>query len=351
MLSLKKTIDGLDREEQRFQTLLDCYLDAIHGVEEQAVEVSPELTEHFQVQLRNLHREVGEDSSPSALEKCRGALVAALKDYKKQAAASLLRKEDDLRGIMDVLGQAAETLGGHNETHTSRLKDFATQLQLVSRGSDLPRMRAELSRRVEELRQTTDGMWRDNHTSVADMQVQLAEFQKRLEWAEDRACMDALTGLMNRGEGELRLRRTISDRKVVSIILVDLNGFKLVNDRWGHSAGDQVLKAFAHVLRDNVRPADTVSRWGGDEFLVMLGCNEEIARERAAQLRGKLRITAKIVVLGKVISVEAGASLGVAQARAGEPLEDLLTRADVELYGNKKPCRSPNVELLAESKV
>jgi diguanylate cyclase len=348
MLSLKKTIDGLDREQLRIRTLLGCYLSALHGVEEQVVDVSPELTENFQLELRRLQTEVGEDSSSPALEKSGASFLAALQDYKKQAAVQLSRKEEDLRAILDMLGEAAEALGGHNENHTARLKQFTTQLQLVGRSPDLPRIRAELTRRVEELRQTAETMWRDNHTSVADMQSQLAEFRKRLERAEDRACIDALTGLMNRGEGESRLRSAIAERKVVSVILVDLDGFKQVNDRWGHSAGDQVLKIFAHILRDNVRPADTVCRWGGDEFLVVLACSEEIARERAAQLRTKLRITVTLVVLGKMIPVDVAASLGVAQALAAEPMEDLLTRADMELYGSKTPVRTNSPGMLVE---
>ena len=171
------------------------------------------------------------------------------------------------------------------------------------------------------------------------MQVQLTEFQKRLERAESRATIDALTGLINRGEGELRLRKAIGTGHQVSIILIDLNGFKQVNDHWGHSAGDQVLKAFATALTQNVRPTDSACRWGGDEFLVIMNGNEEVARERALKLRAKLRMMHKLVVLGRIIEVDVSASLGVAQARSGEPLEDLLTRADVELYGHKNPAK------------
>ena len=340
MLSLKKTIDGLEREQQRFETVRECYLAALSSLEQNALEVSEDVVRDFRAQLQALHRELGEDSSIGSLERSRGVLSEALQNYRKRSTQSLLRKEDDLRGILDVLGTAAETLGGHNDTHSARLKEFTAQLQAVSRGTDLAKMRIELTKRVEELRATTDAMWRDNHSSVAGMQAQLAEFQKRLERAESRAMTDSLTGLMNRGEGEDRLQRSLEDGRVITVILIDLNGFKQVNDRWGHSAGDQVLKTFAHVLRDNVRPSDMVCRWGGDEFLILLTCNEKIARQRAEQLRTKLKITAKLVVLGKVIAVDVSASLGVAQARAGEPMEDLLTRADLELYGRKRTGKS-----------
>jgi len=336
MLSLKRTIDDLDRDQQRFRTLLDCYLAAVHGVQEHAVEVSPNTAQDLQLQLRTLCQELGEDPPIAALERSRGTLLTALADHKRLSERKLASREEDLRGIINVLGVAAETVSGHNEAHTARLRDFTTQLQVVARGSDLSRMRIELTRRVEELRSTADSMWRENHSSVSEMQAQLIEFQKRLERAETQAATDALTGLMNRGEGEDRLRKAVAGGRVVSIILIDLNGFKQVNDRWGHLAGDQVLKSFAHTLGQCVRPVDTACRWGGDEFLLMLNCNEEMARQRAEQIRLKLRITAKLVVLGKVIAVDVGASLGVAQARAGESFEDMLARADAELYGRKR---------------
>jgi diguanylate cyclase (GGDEF)-like protein len=207
-------------------------------------------------------------------------------------------------------------------------------------------MRTELARRVAEFRRAAENMWRENQTSVAAMQVQLAEFQKRLDRAESLASIDALTGLNNRGAGEAKLRNAIENGNLVSIVLVDLNGFKQVNDRWGHSAGDQVLRTFAHTLAHTVRAPDFVCRWGGDEFLMILSVNEELARTRALQMRCKLRILHKVVVLGRIIEVEVSASLGVAQARSGEAIEDMLTRADAELYAQKNPARTPPAGML-----
>ena len=102
------------------------------------------------------------------------------------------------------------------------------------------------------------------------MESKLNEFQERLEQAEKRATTDSLTGLLNRGEGERRLRRHIDAGKIASIRRIDVDGFKQINDCWGHTCGDQVLRVFSRNLEQLVRPADAVCRWGGDEFLVFL---------------------------------------------------------------------------------
>ncbi|MDQ1468727.1 MAG: diguanylate cyclase [Bryobacterales bacterium] len=335
MLSLKKTIEGLNREEQRFQALRACYLAALNAVQEHAIEVAAEATGELRRRVQRLYRELSEGSDPGAFENSRGVLVEVLKDYRLRSDEALAQKDEDLHAIITTLATAAETLSEHNDSHSATLKEFAAQFQHVARGRDLGRMRTELTRRVGALRSAAESMWHESQSSISEMQLQLRDFQKRLEQAEDRATIDALTGVLNRGEGELRLRKAIDAGSLVCVILVDLDGFKRVNDRWGHTAGDQVLKTFALTLSQDARASDAVSRWGGDEFLLMMNGNEEAAQQRAAKLRVKLRIRHGVVVLGRVVEVEVGASIGVAQARAGESVEDLLTRADVQLYEDK----------------
>jgi diguanylate cyclase (GGDEF)-like protein len=158
----------------------------------------------------------------------------------------------------------------------------------VARGTDLTRMRDKLSEAVEELKSAQDEMRRDNTGLLAGMHEQLMTFQKRLERTEGRAFEDRVTGLLNRGEGEARLTDRLKQELPVSVILVDLDDFKHVNDRFGHASGDQVLRTVAHILTNELRSCDTVCRWGGDEFLVMLAGDRAMAEQQAARLRVQL---------------------------------------------------------------
>ncbi|MFN0185230.1 MAG: putative bifunctional diguanylate cyclase/phosphodiesterase, partial [Aquabacterium sp.] len=102
-----------------------------------------------------------------------------------------------------------------------------------------------------------------------------------------RATHDPLTGLVNRGEFETRLRRTLDkaheERSEHALLYIDLDQFKLVNDACGHSAGDQLLQQVARLLRDAVRGRDTLARVGGDEFAVILEHCTSAHAERVAQ--------------------------------------------------------------------
>jgi diguanylate cyclase (GGDEF)-like protein len=336
MLSIKEAIARLDGRDRRFQTVLGCYLAAISAICEQAVEVAPELTSENRLTLRALHSKLEASPEIEALTESRATLVHALEDYRRKAAACLARKEEDLRAILISLAEGAETLAGHNGRHSVRLNRFTKHLQVVASGADLTRMRHELADAVEELKSAQVEMSLDNDNLVAGMQKQLITFQKRLERTEGRAFEDPLTGLLNRGEGEARLAERLKGQQPLSIVLIDLDDFKQVNDNFGHASGDQVLRTVAHILTGGLRSGDMVCRWGGDEFLVMVNGDRAKAEQQASRLRVQLGIRCRLVILREMHDVEISASLGVSQARAGEGVEDLVARADLDLYEQRR---------------
>jgi diguanylate cyclase (GGDEF)-like protein/PAS domain S-box-containing protein len=143
---------------------------------------------------------------------------------------------------------------------------------------------------------------------------------------------DPLTGLFNRAALEPQLR-TSDPAGPVAVLMIDLDGFKAVNDSLGHAAGDALLTVVADRLRDGVRTGDLVARLGGDEFVVvLLGADEATARAIAGRLVDAL--AAPVVVDGQQALV--GASIGVALSELpGTQLDKLLRDADAALYGVK----------------
>jgi diguanylate cyclase (GGDEF)-like protein len=164
---------------------------------------------------------------------------------------------------------------------------------------------------------------------------------RRLTLAEYRlgqmAHFDALTGLANRRNLEEHLQRYLQDVSiggVLSVISVDVDHFKSVNDTFGHDAGDAVLKAVASKLDAVSRQQDTVGRWGGEEFLVLcpqtpLAAGRLVAERMAQALRNH-----SIEKVGRKT-----ASFGVAEARPGESMDALLVRADQAVYAAKAAGR------------
>ena len=154
---------------------------------------------------------------------------------------------------------------------------------------------------------------------------------------EQMAMIDVLTGVSSRRRLEDVLEREL-DRarrgRPVSVILLDMDRFKSVNDRHGHEAGDDVLRSVARVLQQVTRLSDVIGRWGGEEFLVVCTDTDlEGATRLAERLATALR-ESPVPVVG-----QATASFGVAQAVEGDTLRDFIDRADLALYRAKEAGR------------
>lgn len=152
---------------------------------------------------------------------------------------------------------------------------------------------------------------------------------------------DALTGILNRRGLEDAAMRAIANaqrhRSALSLVVCDLDGFKALNDTYGHLAGDDALRAFAQLLIAAMRRGDVVARMGGDEFGVLL---IDTPADAAADVMERVRDEAQCLALDRLPSLPLRASFGIAQMEAGDvSLNDLVARADTALYIAKNAGR------------
>jgi diguanylate cyclase (GGDEF)-like protein len=183
---------------------------------------------------------------------------------------------------------------------------------------------------------------------AAQAEQRIAEQQARIQHLESLTTTDELTGLLNRRgfmEGvhrALQSARRYDEEGVLSFI--DLDGFKPINDTYGHGAGDMVLRRVAELLLSNVRKTDLVARLGGDEYAVLfVHAVKQVGRKRAEVLRQILN--ASNLVYGDV-SIPIRASLGCADYSGWSAPEDLLRKADRSMY-REKNRRARNLNLIS----
>lgn len=170
----------------------------------------------------------------------------------------------------------------------------------------------------------------------------LEQAHKRMFLHQDSLALsanrDGLTGLWNRSCTERLLAEEIARASrygtPFSVVLIDIDHFKSVNDTYGHAVGDSVLRQFASLLRDNVREVDKVGRLGGEEFLIVLPEIDGLhARQAVEALQQRIHAFAFNTVQHKT------ASFGIAEYRPGESLGNLMVRADQALYRAKASGR------------
>jgi diguanylate cyclase (GGDEF)-like protein len=177
---------------------------------------------------------------------------------------------------------------------------------------------------------------RASRAAIATRADELDEMRAR---AETLSLTDSLTGLYNRRYASDALDRLIADARrgrTFSVAAFDLDGFKKVNDREGHAAGDAVLIDFARVLRAGLREGDVAIRTGGDEFLVLL---QGADAARATQIVDRLRAAARDARWGAPNTVVT-ASSGVTEWTTGQSADDLLRTADDALYLAKRTLQA-----------
>jgi two-component system cell cycle response regulator len=165
------------------------------------------------------------------------------------------------------------------------------------------------------------------------------------------AATDALTGLYGRRYLVSHLERQLGgareDGRELAVVMIDVDHFKSINDRYGHSAGDRALKAIAERIMLRIRSTDLAARYGGEEFIVMMPATD---RATAAVVAERLRegiAKDPVPIGGEGAAITVTASVGIASRRPGDSPESIIDRADRALYDAKRVGRNRVVEAMA----
>jgi diguanylate cyclase (GGDEF)-like protein len=285
--------------------------------------------------------------------------LPALKKNVPARKASLKRVLNKNRKIRKNVKHAGQELTSINEvlnqglrvnTHVQTIKEAIAlnedvEHEVAGAADDLHQVNIELAREVDE-RIVIESELADAKTDLADAKTDLDKARDELsisraneEESRKITFQDALTGLPNRLLLEEHLDQGLSQAKRhgwgLAVLFIDLDEFKSINDSHGHDLGDMVLRMVADRLQSLVRDEDTVSRWGGDEFMCLLpGVKRAADVARLAEKMAK-RIGAACELNGIVLSVRA--SIGIAIYPAdGETADILVKNADTAMFRAKR---------------
>jgi diguanylate cyclase len=258
-----------------------------------------------------------------------------------------------LRHIVDQVKKHIDSAAGDADAFGQTLDNVSTAI-----GDTAPDIRALIGDLVVETQKVSERN-RKLEERLTRASGEVNSLKQNLETVQREAMTDALTNIPNRKSFDTRLREAARDSmetgEPLSLLLADIDFFKRFNDMFGHQIGDQVLRLVARTLTDSVKGRDTPTRFGGEEFAIILPQTRmDDARTVAEQIRLGL---SRRKLVGKDRADYGGVTLsfGAAEYRPGEPLASLVERADSALYRakrtgrNRVACEEPDQEIAARA--
>lgn len=251
--------------------------------------------------------------------------------------AKLRKMQQGLRTIVDAILCTLKETDNESARYLGSLDDITQELTHEVDAEKLLNIVHQLSR---ETRQVQDKQSRMKQDMAANQQEVLA-LRRELEKVRQEATVDPLTGLLNRKALDNAVKEQIGADQELCALIIDIDKFKRINDTYGHLVGDKVIRYVASTIKNNV-PADAiVSRFGGEEFVVLLPARSlavalDVAEKvRKAQEKGSLITSTSNETIGKVT-----VSIGVASHVRNESIESFFDRADKALYQAKTNGRN-----------
>lgn len=215
------------------------------------------------------------------------------------------------------------------------LKLLLSSLLVVSRALDQyindKRMPALSTLQIDELERLT-----------LDIQFKILDLQGHIRSLEKRSMTDYLTGTHNRYSAERQLKEDIARAQrsgnEISLIILDIDEFKLINDRYGHDVGDICLKHVVEIIEGGIRKGDWLGRWGGDEFILLLfDSDEKSSRKIVERIGAAVKEQPALTPKGEI---SVGLSVGICQYNGKDQAEELFKKADCALLLAKRLGKS-----------
>jgi len=348
LISIKRYMDAYTNRppvdapvsNEPFAVTMECYRSTLQAVGKGAAQACPAPGGNLELQLAKLVNQLPAEPAPAAVKQLEADVEEQLNQWAHETEEYLREKANGVRELLMMLARTAESVGERDQRYADQFSDLTSELRTIANLDDLTQVRSSLVRKATDLKSCVDRMTQESQRSITQLKFKISVYETRLKSVEQLALKDSLTGVANRLCAEGRMEWNIAQKQAYCAAIIDLNGFKEINDRYGHAAGDELLKQFASELRNCMHPTDLVARWGGDEFMVVLNCELDAAKPQIDRIRQwALGVYAIQEGGGNSLKVDLGASIGVAQWMPEMTVQQVIEHADAEMYQDKKLSR------------
>ncbi len=339
-------IDQLVEKGLLFQEKSDVFLRSIdallHFLKSFAIDVKEIHADRFKSSVDDLNGHFNSEERPKRIELKFEQEKSKILSFIEHQHAYIADREKELRDIIDLLTKAMASLDVENREFYNRVHDQSEKMEKITRLDDIKKIKSALAHEVNQMREIVDIKKDQDRRKVQLLAGQVDSLREELEKTRAKSMTDGLTGVYNREAFDEVLADLIERSRVMntsfSLLLLDLDDFKKINDTYGHLIGDRVLMAFSQKCRSAIRGDDYLARYGGEEFAILLpGANLNNALKKGRQICDTIasaRYATSTEQNDDYLSVTV--SIGVTAFHKKDTPEQVIERADKALYKAKR---------------
>lgn len=255
-------------------------------------------------------------------------------------------REKEFKGIIDLLIKAMANLDRDNQVFNKKIYTQTEKIEKITFLDDIRKIKNVLEIEIEQIRETVNEKQNLDRDHLSQLSQKVDDLNVALEKAKSESMTDGLTGAYNRMAFDDRIKSLVERNSIAgtpfSLLLMDIDNFKEINDQYGHPIGDRVLLALVQKCNDVTRNDDFVARFGGDEFaVILLGASIRNATKKAKQLCKIVSETCYAVNCDETSEeLSFSISIGVGAFNKGDTVESVTARADKALYAAKHQGKS-----------
>jgi diguanylate cyclase len=341
------SVEQLTQKNTLLQEKSDVFLRSIeailHFLKSFAMDLSEIRSDRFKEMIDGLTQQFTSPERPKRIELDFERQKEKILNFIDRQHHYIADRENELRDIIDLLSKAMASLDVENREFYCRVYDQSEKMEQITLLGDIKKIKSALQHEVTQMREIVDQKKDQDRRQVQLLAGQVDSLRQELEKTKAKSMTDGLTGAYNRQAFDDTLKDLLVRSRVMnndlSLLMLDLDDFKKINDTYGHLIGDRVLVAFCQKCRKSIRGDDVLARYGGEEFAIILpGANLKNALKKGRQICDAIS-SARYATNNDdseedVLSVTV--SIGVTVFKHDDTAETIISRADKALYKAKR---------------